>query len=303
VNVTEIVQLAPAATLLPHVFVWLNSAALAPPMTMLVIDNVPEPPFESVMVCGPLVVFTFWFPNETLEGVSETCATPAPLPLRGAVWGEPVALSETEINAERAPTACGVNVTVIVQLAPAATLVPHVFVWPKSPALLPVTVIPPIERGPEPPLVSVIVFGGLVVLTFWSANDKVEGLKATWATPVPVPLRAAVWGEPAASSVTVSEADRDPAACGENVMEIVQLAPAATLVPQSLVWLNSAALVPTIKMLLIVSAPELAFESLIVWAVLVVLTSWLPNERLEGVNEICGPSTLVRVNLVESPPW
>jgi hypothetical protein len=56
-------------------------------------------------------------------------------------------------------------------------------------------------------------------------------------------------------------------------------------------------------MLLIANAPELAFESVIVCAVLVVLTSRLPNERLEGVSEICGPSTLVSVNVAESAPW
>jgi hypothetical protein len=126
VNLIEIVQLPPAATLVPHVFVWLKSAALVPVIAMLLIDKAPEPAFDSVIVRAELVVLTFWFPNARLEGLSETCATPTPVPLRAAAWGEPAALSVTVSDAERAPAACGVNVIEIVQLAPAATLVPHV---------------------------------------------------------------------------------------------------------------------------------------------------------------------------------
>jgi hypothetical protein len=51
----------------------------------------------------------------------------------------------------------------------------------------------------------------------------------------PVPLRATLCGEPVASSVIVILAVRVPAAVGVKVTEIVQLAPAATLVPQLLV--------------------------------------------------------------------
>ena len=40
------------------------------------------------------------------------------------------------------PVAVGVKVTLIVQFAPAARLVPQLLVWPKSPLLVPVMVMP-----------------------------------------------------------------------------------------------------------------------------------------------------------------
>jgi hypothetical protein len=61
----------------------------------------------------------------------------------------------TVTAALRAPVAVGVNVTLIVQLAPAAKLVPQVFVWPKSPALLPVIAILVMVSAVEPELESV----------------------------------------------------------------------------------------------------------------------------------------------------
>ena len=73
---------------------------------------------------------------------------------------------------------------------------------------------------------------------------------------VPVPLSATVCGLPVASSAIKTLAVRLPVAPGVNVTEIVQLAPAARLAGQSLVWAKSAALVPTRPMLQIVSAAD-----------------------------------------------
>ena len=56
----------------------------------------------------------------------------------------------------RAPLAVGLNVTLIVQLAPAATLEPQLLVWVKSPALEPVTEIPVTLNAPLPVLVRVM---------------------------------------------------------------------------------------------------------------------------------------------------
>jgi hypothetical protein len=64
------------------------------------------------------------------------------VPVRGTFWGLPPPLSLTEMDALRFALAEGVKVTVIKQLAPAATLVPQVLVWAKSPALVPVTETP-----------------------------------------------------------------------------------------------------------------------------------------------------------------
>ena len=51
----------------------------------------------------------------------------APVPLKPTVCGLPAELSEMVMDALREPDAPGVNVTLMLQLPPAATLVPHVF--------------------------------------------------------------------------------------------------------------------------------------------------------------------------------
>ena len=65
---------------------------------------------------------------------------------------------------------------------------------------------------------------------------------------MPVPERLTDCGLPVALSVMASEAARLPAAEGVKVMLMVQLAPAATDMPQLLVWPKSLALVPKTAM-------------------------------------------------------
>jgi hypothetical protein len=76
---------------------------------------------------------------------------------------------------------------------------------------------------------------------------------------VPVPMRLTVCGLPLALSVTETEAVRVPLAEGVKVTLIVQLVPAATELPQVLVWAKSLALAPVSAMLVILNAalPEL----------------------------------------------
>jgi hypothetical protein len=70
--------------------------------------------------------------------VGDRLATGAvPVPLRLAVCGLPVALSLTDNVALRNPVATGLKVTLMVQLPAAATLVPQLFVWVKSPGFVP----------------------------------------------------------------------------------------------------------------------------------------------------------------------
>ena len=64
-----------------------------------------------------------------------------PVPVRLAVCGLFVALSVTVRVPVRVPPAVGVNVTLMVQVSPAATLAPQLFVCPKSPLLVPVNVM------------------------------------------------------------------------------------------------------------------------------------------------------------------
>jgi hypothetical protein len=92
----------------------------------------------------------------------------------------------------------------------------------------------------------------------------------TW---VPVPLRLIFCGLAPPLSLIETDADRVPDAVGAKVTEIVQLAPAATLLPHVLVWWKSDALVPVTPTPMMDSAALPEFETVIVWATLVVLTS------------------------------
>ena len=74
--------------------------------------------------------------------------------------------------------------------------------------------------------------GVLVVPTTRLANVTLGGEIVTGQDPVP--LRLTVCGLFAAASVNVSAPVRVPAAVGEKVTPILQLAPAATLPPQVL---------------------------------------------------------------------
>jgi hypothetical protein len=71
--------------------------------------------------------------------VGERLTTGAvPVPERLTVCGLPLALSVMLTEAVRLPLAVGLKVTLMAQLLPAATELPHVLVWAKSPALVPV---------------------------------------------------------------------------------------------------------------------------------------------------------------------
>src|SRR5579863_5638864 len=127
----------------------------------------------------------------------------------------------------RAPEAVGVKTTEIAQLAPAATLLPQVFVWLKSP----LAAMLAIESAAVPVLVSVTTCAALDVPTFWLPKLRLVGLKLIPGVAVPVPVSPTVCGLPVALSVTVMAPERVPAAVGLKTTEIAQLAPEATLLP------------------------------------------------------------------------
>jgi hypothetical protein len=69
--------------------------------------------------------------------VGERLATGAvPVPVRLTVWVGGLALSVMVTAPVLVPTAVGLKVTLMVQLPPAATREPQVFVWEKSPLAL-----------------------------------------------------------------------------------------------------------------------------------------------------------------------
>jgi negative regulator of sigma E activity len=152
----------------------------------------------------------------------------------------------------REPLVLGVNVTLRVQLALAATLVPQVLVWEKSP----LTVMLLIVRVALPVFVRVTLCALLLLPTACAGKVKEVGERlTTGALPVPVRLTVCVAG--LALSVMVMEPLRDPAALGVNVTLRVQLALAARPEPQVLVWEKS----PLTVMLLIVRVALPVFAS------------------------------------------
>ena len=73
------------------------------------------------------MVLTSWFPKATDAGVRLTAGA-IPVPVRLADCGLLVALSVTVNVPPCVPVAVGVNVTLMVQLEPAATPEPQLFV-------------------------------------------------------------------------------------------------------------------------------------------------------------------------------
>ena len=82
-----------------------------------------------------------------------------PVPVRETVWGVPEALSEIVTAPVRAPAAVGVKVTLMAQLAPAASDAPQLLLWAKSP----LAAMPVIVRAALPVLLRVKDCGLLVL--------------------------------------------------------------------------------------------------------------------------------------------
>ena len=98
--------------------------------------NSPLPVFVKVTVCRVLVVSTFWLAKVSEAGENVTVAAADPVPLRLTVWGLPATLSLMLIVPVSVPVVAGVNVTLIVHVAPDTTEVPQLFVSPKLPVAL-----------------------------------------------------------------------------------------------------------------------------------------------------------------------
>src|SRR5262245_40520180 len=133
-----------------------------------------------------------------LVGASVTAGAGAtPVPLSPTVCGLPAALDEMLTLAVRAPAAVGVNVTEIVQLAPAASVLGpsgQLLSWAKSPALAPASPMLEITSGASPEFVNVTLCAALVVPTSWLPKPRLVGDRLT-AGVVPVPLSGTVRSE------------------------------------------------------------------------------------------------------------
>jgi hypothetical protein len=143
------------------------------------------------------------------------------------------ASSVKDTDAVRAPVAVGLNVTLIVQFAPAATLAPQVLVCEKSPLFVPTIVMPePLNANVAFPVLDSVMFcAALVVPTGWLVKVRLAEDSPTMGA-IPVPDSETFCGLFAASSLMVSEALCAPVAVGLKVTLMLQLAPTATLAPQ-----------------------------------------------------------------------
>jgi hypothetical protein len=102
---------------------------------MLLMLSVAFPVFVSVTLWGLLLVPTAWA-GKVKEVGERLTAGPVPVPVRLTVWVEGLALSVMVRVPVLVPAVVGLKVTLMVQLAPAATLEPQVLVWEKSPLVL-----------------------------------------------------------------------------------------------------------------------------------------------------------------------
>src|ERR1700722_4850982 len=128
----------------------------------------------------------------------------------------------------REPSVVGLNVTLTAQLAPAATVVPQVLVWAKSP----VTWILDICSSAVPDELSIVIDCGLLTLfKTWLPNVKLVAERIPAGVP-PAPVRLTILGLPTALSVTKAWPVKLATALGVNPKLKVQLAAGASTAGQ-----------------------------------------------------------------------
>jgi hypothetical protein len=216
-NVTPIVQLVPAATLAPHVLLATANPALA---AMPAKFNATVCLFVKVTVLAVLVPPTATVPK--LKLLVESVTGALPVPVRLTVCGLVIALSANVRTPEAGPRAAGMNVTPTWQLAPAATLAPHVLL---ATANGPLTVILVTLRATFRRFVTVTVLAGLVLPTANVPKLKLVDDRLTGGLPVPASATFCV----PALSVIVTVPETEPTTVGANVTWIVHVAAGAML--------------------------------------------------------------------------
>ena len=233
VKVTVIVHVPVVGMLAGQLLVSAKSPGFVPVIVMLVIASVPPPLSVRVMFCAALVVPTFWVANVRDFGLSITLGS-TPEPVRLIVCGLPIAVSVTWTEALRPPVARGANVTVIVHLAPAFNEDGQLFVCAKSVGFAPVILMLLIVTAAVPVLVRVATFDGLVAPTFTFPKFRDAGESVTVAAGIPVPVSPTLCGLPIALSLMVTNPVNVCPAAGVKVTLMVQLAPAASVLPHVL---------------------------------------------------------------------
>lgn len=200
------------------------------------------PVLDSTIVCGALVVPTRWVANVNEVAEKEACGA-KPVPESATVWFEAGAPTLIVRLPETSPREVGAKVTLIAQLAPAASEAPQVLLCANGE----VVTIAVIESVASPVFDSVSVCDGLVVPTNCELKVRFAGLtEATGAMPVPVKVTVA--GLLGAFVDTASAPEILPRPLGVKVTLMLQLAAAGSDVPQVLVCANG--LVADIELML-----------------------------------------------------
>ena len=271
VNVTPIVQFAPAATAEPTAqVVPLAATRKSPPAAIEVKFKASLPLFVTVTAAAALVAPTNWPPKATLD-LDKVAVGPRPVPLSVTLCGLPGELSDMSNAPVRVPGAAGVNVTVGAQLPPGAR-VPQGFV---------ATVKSPVVTSP-------VIVTEVVVLPLATVTGRAALISPTGCVPkltVASPVRGMVCCEPVEElSLTNSEPKVVPANAAVNVTPIVQVEPGASVageMGQLVAWAKG--LVARIPEMVNASVP--LSVSVTIWGALVTPTacpgkSRLPGERL-----------------------
>jgi hypothetical protein len=205
-----------------------------------------------------------------------------PVPVSDEVCGEPDALSAMLSVAVAAPADVGVKTTEIVQFAPAASELPQLFVSANTLAFAPERVMPVIVKAALPVLVRVAVCAALLLPVVTEPKASVAGVNvAAGAVTTDVPSQVKVidcWGM-GDGKLVPRFAVKAPAVGGTQVTAMEQLAPAARLAPQLLVWLKEPGSLPKKLMLVIDNAAFPVLLRVAVWALLWLPTVTLPKAR------------------------
>lgn len=160
-----------------------NSAACVPVNVVLLTETATLGlTFFTVTVMGLLLVFSNWLAKAIGDGVMLMYV---PMPLRGTLCEPAPALSEIVRVAVRELLALGVKVTEIVHDAPGLIAPTQVVVlYAKSLASAPVIVMPVISSAAVPVLVTLTVFGLLVVRYSWLVKASFVGDRVAIGVPV-----------------------------------------------------------------------------------------------------------------------
>jgi hypothetical protein len=234
-NFTVITQDALTPRLCGQLFVSIKSVGFVPVKTIPDIPSEVVPGLDKVTFCGVLAVPAGCAPNVRLGAESVIAGVATVVPVNDTVCGLPLALSPRPSVAFFVPLVNGAKFIVKVQvpcggmaspkkqaLLPAGTI-------PKFPASLPVIEILDTFSVALPRLVTVTVWGALVVPTVCAANtNAVVEILAIGAGVIPTPVSGTVCTAPETFpelSLKLRPALNVPAADGVKETAIIQLSP------------------------------------------------------------------------------